>query len=47
MYYISYGILAVLGTFYHPFFFVFHLTEILMRYPTLKSVIRSVYIPRD
>ncbi|EAR98945.2 MIR domain protein (macronuclear) [Tetrahymena thermophila SB210] len=46
MYYIAYGVLAVLGTFYHPLFFTFHLTEILIRYPTLKNVIKSVYIPR-
>jgi hypothetical protein len=46
MYYISYGALAILGTFVHPFFFVFHLSEILIRYPTLKSVINSVVQPR-
>lgn len=46
MYYIAYGALAVLGTFKHPLFFTFHLTEILIRYPTLKNVIKSVYIPR-
>lgn len=46
MYYIAYGALAVMGTFLHPFFFTFHLTEILIRYPTLKNVIKSVYIPR-
>ncbi|EGR30673.1 MIR domain protein [Ichthyophthirius multifiliis] len=46
MYYIAYGALAVLGTVIHPFFYTFHLTEILIRYPTLKNVIKSVYIPR-
>lgn len=46
IYYIAYGVLAVFGTFFHPFFFTFHLTEILIRYPTLKNVIKSVYIPR-
>lgn len=31
-YYISYATLTVLGTTVHPFFFAFHLTEILMRF---------------
>ena len=47
VYYIAYGALAVLGTVVHPFFFTFHLTEILLRYPTLKNVIKSVWEPRD
>ena len=42
MYYIAYGLFAILGTFYHPLFFIFHLTEILFRYPTLKNIILSV-----
>lgn len=46
IYYMTYGALAVLGTFFHPFFFTFHLTEILIRYPTLKNVMKSVSIPR-
>ncbi|CAD8168125.1 unnamed protein product [Paramecium pentaurelia] len=46
MYYIAYGLFAILGTFYHPLFFIFHLTEILFRYPTLKNIILSVYRPR-
>lgn len=32
IYYISYAALTVLGTTVHPFFFAFHLTEILMRF---------------
>lgn len=47
IYYISYGTLAVLGTSVHPFFFAFHLTEILIRYPTLKNVIRAVWEPKE
>lgn len=31
LYYLAYGVLAVLGTLIHPFFFSFHLTEILLR----------------
>ena len=46
IYYIAYGAMAVLGTFFHPLFFTFHLTEILIRYPTLKNVMKSVSIPR-
>ena len=46
MYYVMYGIFAILGTIVHPFFFIFHLSEILFRYPTLKNVILSVYKPR-
>ena len=46
IYYIAYGVLAIIGTVVHPFFFAFHLTEILLRYPTLRNVIKSVYIPR-
>ena len=46
LYYICYIIFSILGTIIHPFFFVFHLTEILFRYHTLKNVMKSVYIPR-
>jgi len=46
VYYIAYGVFAVLGVVVHPFFFAFHLTEILFRYKTLENVIRSLWIPR-
>lgn len=46
LYYILYGALAVIGTISHPFFFTFHLTAILMRYPTLKNVVMAIYLPR-
>ena len=32
LYYIAYGLLAIAGIAVHPFFFSFHLTEILIRY---------------
>jgi len=32
IYYLAYAALTVLGTTVHPFFFAFHLTEILMRF---------------
>lgn len=47
LYYIAYGTLAILGLVLHPFCFTFHLTEIMMRYPTLKNVLRSIYEPRQ
>ncbi len=47
IYYMAYGALAVMGTVIHPFFFTFHLTEVLIRYPTLKAVIRSVWVPKE
>lgn len=46
IYYLAYGSLAFLGVMIHPFFFAFHLTEILIRYPTLKNVIKAVWEPR-
>ncbi len=47
IYYLAYGTLAIFGITFHHFFFTFHLTEILIRYPTLKNVIRSVWEPRQ
>ncbi len=46
IYYVSYGILAILGTIYNPFFFCFHLSEILLRFPELKTVILAFWEPR-
>lgn len=46
IYYLSYGALAILATFVHPFFFSFHLTEFLLRYPTLRKILQSVYGPK-
>lgn len=31
LYYVAYGVLAIVGTIFHPFFFAFHLTEIAFR----------------
>lgn len=46
LYYVGYGILAILGTVYNPFFFCFHLSEILLRFPELKTVIMAFWEPR-
>ncbi|EGR30289.1 MIR domain protein [Ichthyophthirius multifiliis] len=45
IYYIAYGFFSVLGTLQHPFFFCFHLSEFLFRYPTLRNILKSVYEP--
>ena len=45
-YYVVYGITAVLAVYYHPFLYAFHLSEILMRFPTLRNVIRAVWGPK-
>ena len=31
LYYVTYTVLAIIGTIVHPFFFAFHLTEVLLR----------------
>ena len=46
LYYLAYGILAFLAINYHSFFFAFHLSFILLRYPTLRNVIRAVWEPK-
>jgi hypothetical protein len=46
LYYCIYGFTAVIGTIISPFFFAFHLFDILVRYPTLLNVVRAVWEPR-
>ncbi|KAL4438749.1 hypothetical protein ABPG74_013422 [Tetrahymena malaccensis] len=46
IYYLAFGLLAILATFVHPFFFAFHLTECFLRYPTLRNVLKSIYDPK-
>lgn len=46
LYYLLYGAAAVFGTLYHPFLFAFHLFEVLIRFPVLLNVVKSVWIPR-
>ena len=43
LYYLVYGFTAFLGTFYHPFFFAFHLFDVLVRYPLLLNVVKAVW----
>ena len=35
LYYLIYGLTAVMGTFIHPFFFAYHLFDIVVKYPVL------------
>eukprot|EP01017_Pseudomicrothorax_dubius_P003315 TRINITY_DN10446_c0_g1_i2.p1 TRINITY_DN10446_c0_g1~~TRINITY_DN10446_c0_g1_i2.p1 ORF type:complete len:365 (-),score=81.01 TRINITY_DN10446_c0_g1_i2:712-1806(-) len=46
LYYLLYGVAAIVGTLYHPFFFAFHLSAIVVRYPTMRNIVRSVWEPR-
>ncbi|CAD8111133.1 unnamed protein product [Paramecium sonneborni] len=46
LYYIMYGTAAVLGRFVHNFFFSFHLFEVMIRFPLLLNVVKSVWNPR-
>ncbi len=46
-YYIAYAAFAIAGVVLHPFYFVFHLSQILFRYPSLKNVLYAVYLPRN
>lgn len=46
IYYLSYGVLAFIATLVHPFFFAFHLSEVVLRYPTLRNIIKSFWEPK-
>ena len=46
LYYLCYGAAAVFGTLIHPFFFAFHLFEVLIRFPVLLNVVKSVWQPK-
>lgn len=46
LYYIIYGVSAIIGTTITPFFFAFHLFDVIVRFPELKFVIMSVWIPK-
>lgn len=43
LYYIIYGLTAVIGTIYTPFFFAFHLFDVLVRFPVLLNVVKAVW----
>ncbi len=46
LYYLSYGVLAFFATIIHPFFFAFHLSEFLIKFPSLRTILKSVWEPR-
>ncbi|CAD8066638.1 unnamed protein product [Paramecium sonneborni] len=46
IYYLTYGVLAFIATLFHPFFFAFHLSEVVLRYPTLRNIIKSFWEPK-
>lgn len=46
IYYLAYGALSYVATFVHPFFFAFHLTEVVIRFPTLRNIIKSFWEPK-
>lgn len=46
LYYVFYGTFAFLASLIHPFFFAFHLTEVMLRYPTLRTIIKSFWEPK-
>lgn len=46
IYYLAYGACAFIATMIHPFFFAFHLSEVVLRYPTLRNIIRSFWEPK-
>lgn len=46
VYYLAYGALAFVATLVHPFIFAFHLSEVVLRYPTLRNIIKSFWEPK-
>lgn len=46
LYYLTYGTLAFIATLFHPFFFAFHLSEVVLRYPVLRNIIKSIWDPK-
>ena len=46
LYYLIYGVTAIIGTTVSPFFFAFQLFEVLVRFPVLLNVVKAVWIPK-
>ncbi len=42
LYYLAYGAFSIFAIVFHPFFYAFHLSEFLVRYKTLRNILRSV-----
>lgn len=46
LYYCLYGFSAIIGLTITPFFFALHLLDVLVRFPLLQNVLKSIWIPR-
>ena len=46
IYNVIYGVTAVIGLTIKPYFFAYHLFDVLVRYPDLLNVVRSVWDPK-
>jgi hypothetical protein len=46
LYYLIYGFTAIIGTIWNPFFFAFHLFDVLVRFPVLLNVVKAVWMPK-
>lgn len=46
LYYSIYGLTAIIGLTVTPFFFAFHMFDVLVRFPLLQSVLQAIWIPR-
>lgn len=46
LYYIGYLVFSFFGYYYHPFFYCYHMVDIIIRNPYLKNVLKALYRPR-
>ncbi len=46
LYYIGYLVFSFCGYFVHPFFYCYHMVDIIIRNPYLKNVLMALYRPR-
>jgi hypothetical protein len=46
LYYIGYLVFSFCGYFIHPFFYCYHMVDIIIRNPYLKNVLMALYRPR-
>jgi len=46
IYYVGYFIFSFLGLFLHPFFYTYHLVDIILRSSYLQNVLKAIYRPR-
>eukprot|EP00347_Sterkiella_histriomuscorum_P006717 403351704 len=46
LYYMGYLFFSFVGLFFHPFFYAYHMIDMIIRNPYLKNVLKAVYRPR-